>query len=124
MKKRILIVDDEFGLADIVAEMLVEHGYHVAIAIDGRAGLASIAEERPDLVLLDVMMPVVDGPTMLRTMRDDTDLRAIPVLMMTALPEALPSTDPPLYQGVLHKPFSPETLFASVQRCIGKAEAT
>lgn len=118
MTKRILIVDDEFGIADIVAEILTEHGYATSIAINGRLALTSMAETRPDLVLLDVMMPVLDGPSTLLAMRADEALANVPVIMMTALPEALPK-DRSLYQAALQKPFSEEQLFAHIQKLIG-----
>jgi DNA-binding response OmpR family regulator len=69
MTKRILIVDDEFGLADVVAEILTESGFDVAIAINGRLALSLVREHRPDLILLDVMMPILDGPATLRELR-------------------------------------------------------
>jgi len=117
MTKRILIVDDEFGIADIVAEILTERGYIASIAINGRLALASMAQARPDLVLLDVMMPVLDGVGTLKAMRSDDGLKDVPVLMMTALPEALPK-DRSLYQGALHKPFSEEQLFTWIEKLI------
>jgi DNA-binding response OmpR family regulator len=120
MSKRILIVDDEFGIADIVAEILTEHGYSTSIAINGKLALLSMAERRPDLVLLDVMMPVLDGVGTLHAMRADESLRAIPVVMMTALPEALPK-ETSLYQGALHKPFSEEQMFEWIDQLIGPA---
>jgi DNA-binding response OmpR family regulator len=118
MKQRILIVDDEFGLADVVAEILAENGYEVAIAINGRLGLASVAERRPALILLDVMMPVLDGPGMLHLLRANPDHAQIPVVMMTALPEALSERDLPLYQAALFKPFTPETLLTTMKRLL------
>jgi DNA-binding response OmpR family regulator len=118
MSKRILIVDDEFGIADIVAEILTEHGYAASIAINGKLALASMAEHRPDLVLLDVMMPVLDGVGTLLAMRADDNLRDVPVVMMTALPEALPK-ETSLYQGALHKPFSEEQMFQFIDDLLG-----
>jgi DNA-binding response OmpR family regulator len=118
MSKRILIVDDEFGIADIVAEILTEHGYLTSIAINGRLALDSMIQHRPDLVLLDVMMPVLDGVGTLTAMRADVTLAGVPVIMMTALPEALPK-DRTLYQGALHKPFSEEQLFALINKLLG-----
>jgi DNA-binding response OmpR family regulator len=114
MTKRVLIVDDEFGIADIVAEILTEQGYATALAINGQLALASMAKERPDLVLLDVMMPVLDGIGTLTAIRADPALAQLPVIMMTALPEALPK-DRSLYQAVLLKPFSEQQLFAAVE---------
>jgi len=113
MTKRILIVDDEFGIADIVAEILMENGYSTSIAINGQLALASMAENRPDLVLLDVMMPVLDGVGTLHAMRANAALADIPVIMMTALPESLPK-DRTLFQRSMVKPFSEEQLFEHV----------
>jgi DNA-binding response OmpR family regulator len=117
MTKRILIVDDEFGIADIVAEILSEHGHDAPIAINGKLALESMRADRPDLVLLDVMMPVLDGLGVLKAMRADPALTDIPVVMMTALPEALPK-DRSLYQGAMNKPFSEEELFAWIEKLL------
>ncbi|HEX5660878.1 MAG TPA: response regulator [Polyangiales bacterium] len=117
MTKRILIVDDEFGIADIVAEILTEHGHDAPIAINGKLALESMRAHRPDLVLLDVMMPVLDGVGTLTAMRADPALAEVPVVMMTALPEALPK-DKSLYQGALSKPFSEEDLFAWIEKLL------
>jgi len=117
MSKRILIVDDEFGIADIVAEILTEQGYTASIAINGKLALTSMAEDRPDLVLLDVMMPVLDGAGTLLAMRADAALASVPVVMMTALPEALPK-DRSLYQGTLLKPFREEQLFEWIDKLL------
>ncbi|MET0339930.1 MAG: response regulator [Polyangiales bacterium] len=118
MTKRILIVDDEFGIADIVAEILTEHGYDTSIAINGKLALDSMAAQLPDLVLLDVMMPVLDGAGTLEAMRSDERLAGVPVIMMTALPEALPKGKSQ-YQAALHKPFSEEQMFAAIDRLLG-----
>jgi CheY-like chemotaxis protein len=115
MKHSILIVDDEFGLADLIGELLAEAGYEVAIAINGMLALNALSERRPHLVLADVMMPIVDGAEMLRRMKSNPAYADIPVVMMTSLPEALPKDEPPLYQDVLHKPFSPEKLFSTIE---------
>ena len=122
MKKRVLIVDDEFGLADVVGEMLTENGYAVTIAINGRLGLQAIAKERPHLVLLDVMMPVLDGIATLAALRADTETASLPVIMMTAMPHPPAAGDPPQYQALLRKPFSPDALFTAVEALIGSAE--
>lgn len=118
MNLRILIVDDEFGLADVIAEVLAEAGYDVAIAINGQLGLVSMDEVTPDLVLLDMMMPVLDGPAMLRVIRNDPKYADVPVVMMTSLPEALPPGDATLYQAILHKPFTLENLLSTLQRLL------
>jgi CheY-like chemotaxis protein len=118
MTPSVLIVDDEFGLADITAELLIEAGYDVALAINGKLGLASLAARRADLVITDLMMPVMDGPEMIRRMRADPKLAAIPAILMTALPEAIPKGDGAMHDAVLVKPFSKAELLEVVQRLL------
>jgi CheY-like chemotaxis protein len=120
MTTRVLIVDDEFGLADIVAEILGEHGYASTLATNGKRGLEELAKNDFALVLLDVMMPVLDGQGMLRAMRQDPRFQRIPVIMMTALREALPKDDPPLHQAVLYKPFTEDELFEAMRALLGR----
>lgn len=115
MKKYILIVDDEFGLADVTAALLTDLGYEVEIAINGKLGLDSLAKRAADLVVTDVMMPVMDGPEMIRQMRSDVRYANIPVILMSALPEAVPQGDAALHDGVLLKPFSLGELLAMVE---------
>lgn len=118
MTKLVLIVDDEFGLADIAAGLLADAGFDVAIAINGKLGLASLAARRADLVITDLMMPVMDGPEMIRHIRADPALATIPTILMTALPEAIPTGDDALHDAVLVKPFSLKELLATVRRLL------
>jgi DNA-binding response OmpR family regulator len=78
---RILVVDDEVDILDLLTELLVQAGYEVVRAADGRAGLRELYEAQPDLVLLDVAMPGLDGWQTLERIRDMSD---VPVLMLTA----------------------------------------
>jgi circadian clock protein KaiC len=114
----ILIVDDEFGLADLMAEILGDQGYDAAIAINGELGLSALRERRTDLVLVDVMMPVLSGPEMRRRMQEDPALAHIPVILMTALLEVVPQEQLGLYAAVLRKPFTPAQLFEAVERVL------
>ncbi len=118
----VVIVDDEFGLAELIAEVLAEKGYATAIAINGELGLALLRERRPDLVLLDLMMPVLNGTEMLREMKADPLLAGVPVVIMTALPEAVPANEGLAYEAVLQKPFTPERLFEVVRAGVGQRE--
>ena len=115
MKRRILIVDDEFGLAELLSELLSEEGFDATIAINGQIGLDSLAENPPDLVILDVMMPIMGGPEMARAMKMNPSWASIPIIMMTALPSSLPQDTPSLYEASLQKPFSPAQLFAKIK---------
>jgi circadian clock protein KaiC len=112
----ILIVDDEFGLADVIAEILGERGYRTDIAINGELGLRALRENEPDLLILDVMMPVMSGTEMLKQMKADPALSNIPVVLMTALPEAVSGEVRALSEAVLQKPFGPDQLFEVLER--------
>ena len=62
----VLVVEDEFGIADLIEAVLEDEGYRVLIAVNGKQGLELLARERPDLMFLDYMMPVMDGAAVLR----------------------------------------------------------
>jgi CheY-like chemotaxis protein len=117
-RRSILIVDDEFALAEIVADLLSEQGHEVSVAINGQLGLDLLAGRPTDLVMVDVMMPVLGGPDMVRAMRARPQLARIPVIMMTSLEASLPADQPRLYDAFLHKPFSPEELFQTLARLL------
>ncbi len=85
----VLVVDDEFGVADLIEAVLADEGHRVLTASNGRQGLEVVAGERPDLVFVDYMMPVLDGAGMLRGMADASF--GNPVVLMSAMPEALVS---------------------------------
>ena len=121
MTQSVLIVDDEFGLADITAELLTDAGYDVALAINGKLGLASLAVRPADIVITDLMMPVMDGPELIRQMRADPRLAQIPTILMTALPEAIPTGAAALHHAVLVKPFSMTELLQTLHRLLPPA---
>ena len=86
---KILVVDDEFGIGELLREVLSDDDHEVVLAINGRQGLQMIAKEQPDLVFLDFMMPVLNGAGMLKAMMEDPVMAQIPVIIMSSLPEAL-----------------------------------
>jgi len=81
---KILIVEDETTLAETLAENLAEEGYDVSTAANGEAGLAMIRSELPDLIILDIMLPVLDGLSVCRIVRKDASIAHIPIIMLTA----------------------------------------
>jgi CheY-like chemotaxis protein len=102
----ILVVDDEFSVAEVLESVLADAGYQVITAINGRQGLERLSERLPDLVLLDFMMPIVDGPAMLKAMRQDPEFRDIPAVLMSSLPEStVAEAAKGLYTAFLRKPF-------------------
>ncbi|MBK1702024.1 response regulator transcription factor [Thiococcus pfennigii] len=84
MTKRILIIDDEPNIVISLEFLMTREGHEVRVAGDGEAGLAEARRCRPDLIVLDVMMPKLDGFAVLEALRADPDLAATPVLMLTA----------------------------------------
>jgi CheY-like chemotaxis protein len=113
----ILIVDDEFGIVEAVRDLLSDEGYRTAIALNGREALARMAEERPALVLLDYMMPVMNGPSVIEAMKRDAALGEVPVVMMSA-------STPDRWRHLvcaafLPKPFTLDQLLTTVQRLAG-----
>lgn len=84
MSKRILIIDDEPSIVISLEFLMTREGYQVQVARDGEAGLAAIREDPPDLIVLDVMMPKLDGFAVLEAIRADPALAETRVLMLTA----------------------------------------
>jgi DNA-binding response OmpR family regulator len=83
-KVRILVVDDDHPTAMIIERVLRKQGYQVSTAFDGREGLKRAREEKPALVILDLMMPKMDGYEVCSRLKNDTDTAGIAVLMLTA----------------------------------------
>ena len=115
--KTILVVDDEPVLRTIVREILHEEGYAVIEAADGRVMLEMMAKDRPDLVLMDVMMPGIDGREAYRQLRLHPEHRDVPVVMMSA--GVRPIKLDPSIAGFMAKPFDISQLVALVVRLIG-----
>ncbi|OGQ15962.1 MAG: DNA-binding response regulator [Deltaproteobacteria bacterium RBG_16_71_12] len=125
MAAHILIVDDEADLATTLAYNLDSQGFTTAVAATGGAALALARERRPDLVLLDVMLPDISGLEVCRRLRHDAELRGVPVLMLTARGEEI---DRVLGFEVgaddyLVKPFSVRELLLRVQAILRRSGA-
>jgi len=119
---RILVVDDDEGNRDMLARRLSREGYAVSVAADGSAALAALASAPVDLVLLDVMMPGMDGYEVLTRLKARPELRSIPVLMISALDE-IASVVRCIELGAedyLSKPFDPVLLRARIGACLEK----
>ncbi|MGC9554329.1 MAG: response regulator [Thermoplasmatota archaeon] len=86
MSRHVMVVDDEYEVADIVKKMLESEGLEVTTAHDGQEALDKLEEQQPDLILLDIMMPGMDGWETLRAIKRDQRFSHIPVSMLTALP--------------------------------------
>ena len=86
-KKKILIVEDDNFVAEVYSTKLLEMGHEVIIASNGEEGLALAREKKPDLVLLDIIMPVMGGIEMLAELKKDDNLKNIPVILLTNVGE-------------------------------------
>lgn len=120
-KRRVLVVDDEPMVREVLQRYLELEGYRVTIAEDGEAALASFAEERPQLVLLDLMLPRIDGLEVFRRMRADAPT---PVIMLTARGD---ETDRIVglelgADDYVTKPFSPREVIARVRAVLRRTE--
>ena len=106
MLKTILIVDDELGNAEVLSLILEDEGYRVFCAANGRDGQDRVREVSPDLVVLDFMMPVMNGAEMGHALRADPGTAQIRILMNSSLPEASVAKRFSLYDAFLRKPYS------------------
>jgi len=85
MAKTILVVEDDKFLRELIARKLREENFNITEAIDGEEGIKKIKEEKPDLVLLDLILPGIDGFEVLSKMKEDTSLPKIPVIILSNL---------------------------------------
>ena len=85
MPKNILIIEDDKFLRELIAQKLLQVGYNVSEAIDGEDGLKKTKEEKPDLVLLDLILPSIDGFEVLARLKSDPACSAIPVIILSNL---------------------------------------
>ena len=125
MRKRVLICDDDELLLDLVQYRLSNRGYEVVTAKDGKEALDRARKVAPDAMLLDAMMPGVDGYEVLRRLREDPALAKIPVIMLTARKQENDILTA-LELGAddyMVKPFIPEELVARLSRLIGAPAA-
>jgi len=121
-KKKILVVEDEESLLKLESILLTSKGYEVRGVPNGQAALDAIAEERPDLVLLDIMLPEIDGFEVCRRIKSDAATRDIPVVMLTAK-----KTRDDMARGekvgadwYITKPFKSAMVIETIQRFLGK----
>ncbi len=120
--RKIVCIEDEPEMIDLVKLMLSRHGFEVIGAAGGRAALDTIRAHNPDLVLLDLMMPDMDGWEVYQQMKADDSMKDIPVVVVTAKAQSI---DKVLglriarVQDYITKPFGPDELRSSIERILG-----
>jgi two-component system alkaline phosphatase synthesis response regulator PhoP/two-component system response regulator VicR len=117
-QKKILVVDDERHIVRLIQVNLERAGHQVVAAFDGKEALKKVASENPDLLVLDVMMPFMDGFEVLKHLKSDAKTKDIPVVMLTAKAQ-----DADVFRGwasgvdmYLTKPFNPMELLTVIKR--------
>jgi len=127
MAKKILLVDDDPDLVEAVSTILESKGYAVAKAYGGVEGLKKVRTERPDLIVLDVMMPGKDGYEVCKELKADEKYRSIPILLLTAVVSHIPTTKYTHQMGMdmeaddyMDKPVEPEELAKRVAALLAK----
>jgi len=121
--KRVVYVEDEVELIDLVRLILGRKGYEVIGADGGREGLDTIRKELPDLVLLDLMMPDMDGWDVYQQMKGEPSTRSIPVIIVTAKAQNIDKVlglHIARVDDYISKPFSPQELIESVEKVLVK----
>ena len=122
--QRILIVDDEAAVADLIEAVLVSEGFTVAIARDGIQGILLARDWKPDLVLMDIMLPGVDGTTAIRRLKSDPATADLPIVAMSAgrtirrQSNELADAD-----AALAKPFDIDALLAQIEFLLSRRRA-
>jgi two-component system cell cycle response regulator DivK len=124
MSKCILVVEDQEDNRQILRDLLGNAGYELIEAADGEQALAAYAKRRPDLILMDIQLPIMDGYETTRRIRADPESKAIPIIAVTSY-ALVGDEDKALAAGCndyVTKPYSPRALLAKVQQHLARVE--
>ncbi len=126
-RAKILIIDDDFDFVYATRKVLESVPYEVIVASDGEEGLRKVREEKPDLILLDVIMPLKDGFTVCDELKSNPEFAQIPVLMLTSFSQRVGETTLSVSRGFtleaedyIDKPVKPAELLARVEKQLQK----
>jgi len=121
---RVLVIDDEKNFIEWVAEVLTAAGYTVSTAVSGREGIALAEHEKPDIIMLDIRMPDMDGFDVLRSLKDSAVTMSIPVIMLTALTshEARMQALHLYCEGYVEKPCTAETVLSKIHAVLKRRQ--
>ena len=120
-KKRVLCIEDEQEMIDLIKLILERRGFDVLGAVGGKEGLEVIRREKPDLILLDLMMPEVDGWEVYRQMKADEQVKDIPVIVVTAKAQSIDKVlglHIAKVDDYVTKPFGPQELLKSINKVL------
>lgn len=124
MKRKILVVDDEAAIVRVLKDRLEIEGFEVLTAYDGSQGIEVALREQPDLIIMDITMPNMDGLTAARLLREHPETSNIPIVMLTARGEERDEKAGYQAGAVLYftKPFSTRQLVREIRRILGEKE--
>ena len=114
MAKKILVIDDDPNIVELIKNRLSVNGYQVVTAYDGEEGLQQVEAEHPALVIVDVLMPKMDGYTFVRTIRKSDETRDLPIIVVTAKDKMKDLFELEGVKDYLIKPYQSEELLAKV----------
>ncbi len=114
--RRILVVDDDAAVRNVVTDALLEDGYQVDAACNGQQALAAFRKHRPDALVLDLEMPIMDGPTLMRTLRERTKWGRVPLVVLSGTAGAGEAAPRLGARACLNKPFELSELLHSVEQ--------
>ena len=123
--KRILVIEDEAEMIDLTRIVLEREGYEVLGAVGGARGLEMIRQEKPDLILLDLMMPDIGGWEVYRQVKADQELAQIPVIVVTAKAQSIDKVlglQVAKVDDYITKPFGPKELLESIDRVLNSQD--
>ncbi len=125
MSKRIQIIEDDFDVIETLQFVLKSRGYEIEIAFDGRAGVEMIKNKRPDLLILDLTMPVMDGWAVMVAVKQDPDYQSIPIMILTSSKKAqhIEKARSLGVQSYVLKPFEPQKIVKIVERLLDSESA-
>jgi len=121
--KKVICIEDELEMIELVRLILSRHQFQVIGAVGGQEGLEKVAEIKPDLVLLDLMMPDIDGWEVYQKMKASETMRDIPVIVVTAKAQSIDRVlglQIARVDDYITKPFGPQELLESVERVLGQ----
>jgi two-component system, OmpR family, response regulator VicR len=125
-KRNVVCIEDEPEMIDLIRLILGRRGFELTGAMGGREGLEAVRRVRPDLVLLDLMMPDMDGWDVYQQMKADDDLKDIPVIIVTAKAQSIDKVlglHIAKVDDYVTKPFGPQELLQSVEKVLGTQAA-
>jgi CheY-like chemotaxis protein len=118
----VLVVDDEWAIADWLHALLGDEGYDVLVASNGKQALELLRRQKADLIVSDFMMPILDGPGLLRELAKSPGLSGIPVIVMSSLQETAVRERCDGYKAFLRKPFREADVLKTIQRVLSADE--